>query len=53
MQLGIGSGQPNKVCEFPSVDSIVLALIPCVGAVETKPTARTINSRVILMTFDM
>jgi hypothetical protein len=53
MQLGIGSGQPNKVCAFTPSDSIVRAPIPCVGAVETKPTAKTTTSRVILMTFDM
>jgi hypothetical protein len=50
MLLGIGSGQPNKVCVFAPVDSIVRTSIPCLGAVETKPTARTTNSRVILLT---
>ena len=46
MQLIIG--------QRPDIDDLVVPVpIPCVDAVETKPTVKTTNSRVILITFDM
>jgi hypothetical protein len=51
MQLIIG--QRLDIVGFTPSDLVVPAPIPCVDAVETKPTAKTTNSRVILMTFDM
>jgi hypothetical protein len=53
MQLGIGSGQPNNVGGFAPDASVIRVPIFCVGAVETKPTAMTTESKTILMIFDM
>jgi len=51
MQLIIG--QRADVGDFLSDASVIPTPIPWVGAVDTKPTAKMTNSRVILMTFDM